>query len=49
MTLDTRAPGSLRHAATLKASWPGPSWLHYLAAVVSTCEYTVARLAVSLS
>ena len=48
MTLDTRALGSLRHAATLKASWPG-QWLHYLAAVVSTCEYTVARLAVSLS
>ena len=47
--LDTRAPGFLRHAARLKTScWPG-QWLHYLAAVVSICEYTVSGLAVSLS
>ena len=37
--LDTRAPGSLRHAARLETSWPG-QWLCYLAAVVSICEYT---------
>ena len=28
--LDTRAPGSLRHAARLETSWPG-QWLRYLA------------------
>ena len=38
--LDTRAHGSLQHAARLKTSWPG-QWLHCLAAVVSICEYTV--------
>ena len=46
--LDTRAPGSLGHAARLETSWSG-QWLRYLAAVVSICEYTVSGLAVSLS
>ena len=40
--LDTRAPGSLRHAVRLETSWPG-QWLRYLAAVVSMCEYTVSN------
>ena len=40
--LDTRAPGSLRHAARLKTSWPG-QWLCYLAAVVSIGEYMVSN------
>ena len=40
--LDTHALGSLQHAARLKTSWPG-QWLHYLAAVVSICEYTVSN------
>ena len=40
--LDTRAPGSLRHAARLETSWPR-QWLRYLAAVVSICEYTVSN------
>ena len=40
--LDTRAPGSLRHAARLETSWPG-QWLRYLAAVVSICENTVSN------
>ena len=48
MFLQENLPGSLRHAARLKTSWPG-QWLHYLAAVVSICEYTVSGLAVSLS
>ena len=40
--LDTRVPGSLRHAVRLETSWPG-QWLHYLAAVVSIFEYTVSN------
>ena len=40
--LNTRAPGSLRHAARLETSWPG-QWLRYLAAVVSICEYMVSN------
>ena len=48
MFLQENLPGSLRHAARLNTSWPG-QWLHYLAAVVSICEYTVSGLAMSLS
>ena len=40
--LNTRALGSLQHAARLETSWPG-QWLCYLAAVVSICEYTVSN------
>ena len=40
--LDTRALGSLRRAARLETSLPG-QWLHYLAAVVSICEYIVSN------
>ena len=40
--LNTRTPGSLRHAVRLETSWPG-QWLCYLAAVVSICEYTVSN------